>query len=76
MSEIIKSKDSDDHSKECVQNKYGNTWDLIGIEVRYAFSSSTPTMIKCAEGIDHYGNRIKKIDKSNTTSVFPSCSVD
>ena len=40
------------------------------------FSSSTPSMIKCATGINIYGDRIKKIDKSNTKAFFPLCGAD
>ena len=27
-SEVIKSKDNDDHCEECMQHKHGETWDL------------------------------------------------
>ena len=40
------------------------------------FSRCTPSMIKCAAGINHYGNRIIKIDKSTKTAVFFVCGED
>ena len=39
------------------------------------FSSSIPIMIKYVAGINHYENRIKKIDEINATAVCPACSV-
>ena len=46
------------------------------MEARDEFSGSTPSMIKCAEGINDYGNRIRKIDKINMTEVCPVCGED
>ena len=40
------------------------------------FSSSVLSMIKCVACINHYGDIIKKIDKSNATVVCPAFRVN
>ena len=44
--------------------------------VMHAFSSITPSMTKCASGMTYFGERIKKIDKSNKTLACHMCDVD
>ena len=48
-------------------------WDLIGTEGRQAFVSFTLIMIKCVVGINHNGEIIKCMCKSNTTSACLLC---
>ena len=59
-----------------MKHKYDEKCVLIDIEARDVFSSGVPSMIKCAVGINHCGNRINKIDKSNTRTVLPECGSD
>ena len=37
--EVIKTQDSDNHSKECIYHKHGEQWELINIDLRF-FSQS------------------------------------
>ena len=55
VAEVIRTKDSDAHSAECVQHKHIEKWELIGIEARHIFERCTLSMIKCIAGINHYG---------------------
>ena len=73
VSEIIKGKDSDSNCEEYMKHKYGEQWNIIDTDARNVFASCTPSMIKCTAGINQYGERIKKIDKSNKTAVCPIC---
>ena len=57
-----------------MQHKNSEKWELIDMEARDAFSRSTPSMIKCAAGMNHYGNRIRIID--NMAVVCPVCGAD
>ena len=72
VSKVIKRKDSDINCEEHVKHRYGEQCDVIDIHARNIFASCTPSMIKCKEGINCYGERINRIDKSNTISVCPS----
>ena len=54
VTKLIKIKDSDDHFEENMQHKYGEKWDLIQIEARHLFSSSTTSMIMCVAGTHYY----------------------
>ena len=47
--------------------------ELIDAEARNFLTSCTESMIKCAAGINHCGNKIRMIHKSNTTEVYPVC---
>ena len=74
FSEVMKGKDSDAKCEEYVQHKHGEQWDLIDVDARKVFANFTPSMIKDVTGINHYGERIKCIDKSNKTAACSSCS--
>ena len=74
--EVIKIKHRTDHCEEYLQHRCGEKWDLIETEARDSFSSSSTRMIKCAVGINHYRERINKIDKKSTTSAFHVCGTD
>ena len=69
VTKVIKIEDSADHCEECMKHNYGEKLDSIGMYARYVFYSITPSMIKCAAGMNHYGERIKKIDKNNETTA-------
>ena len=73
VSEVIKVKDSDINCEEHMKHKYGEQWVTIETDARNVFTSCTLSMIKHIEGINDYGEIIKRIDKSNTTAVFSSC---
>ena len=53
-----------------MQNKHVEKWELISMEARDVFSRSTPGVIKCTVGINHYRNRTRKIDKINKKVLF------
>ena len=56
-----------------MQHKCGEKWELIDIEARNVFTRCTPSMIKCVAGINHYGKRIRTIDKENVTAEYTVC---
>jgi len=74
ISEVIKKIDSMKNLEEYLQNKYGEKWLIIDIEAREGFSNSTTSKIKCAAGLNMYGERIKLIDKKNRHAVCPTCN--
>ena len=71
--EVIKRKDSDIHCEECMKHKSGEQLCVMHIDARKVFASCKPSMIKCIAGINHYWERIKRMDNSNTTTACPSC---
>ena len=56
-----------------MKHNHGEKWELIDIEARNVFKCCTPRMIKYITGVNTDGDRIRKIDKCNTTAVFLSC---
>ena len=63
--------DSMTNLEEYVQNKYGEKWTCIDLNFRNMFSQSSASKIKCAAGLNMYGERIKLIDKRNWYVDFP-----
>ena len=48
--------------------------ELIDAEARNVFSCCAPSTIKCIAETNRYGNRIRMINKSDTTIVCPVCN--
>ena len=71
--EVIKGKDSDNNCEEHIKHKHGEQCDIIDVDARNVFTCCTPSLIKCISGIKIYGERIKRIDKSNKTAEYPVC---
>ena len=59
ISEVIRNIDSRKNSIEHVQHKYDQHWEEICIYARDSFSTYTASKIKCAAGINTYGERTK-----------------
>ena len=59
-----------------MEHKYDQKLNLIEIWTKNEISRSAPSMIKCAAGINHYGNRIKNIYKISTTEGCSMCDAD
>ena len=55
--------------EEHEQHDLDEKWELIDIDVINVLTSFAPSMIKYISGINHYGNMIRMVNKSNTTSV-------
>ena len=55
-----------------MQHKCGEKKELIGMEARDAFSSSTSIMKKYTARLNYYGNRIKEIYKCSILSCMLS----
>ena len=71
FSEVIKVKYSDSDCEEHMPCKHWEQWGLIDADATNVLTSCTPRMIKCIAGTNHCGERIKTIDKRNTTASFP-----
>ena len=76
VSEVVKTIDSDMKLKEYLQDKYGDKWTHIDIEARTGFVNSTVNKIKCAAGLNMYGERVKLIDKTNAHVCCLLCKAD
>ena len=56
-----------------MQHENGEQLDLLDRHAKNFFIRCTPSMMKCVVGINHYGERIKCIDKINETAACPLC---
>ena len=73
FSEVKIERDSNNNCEEHLKHKHGEQWELIGIEARHIFKCCMPSM-KCVVGVKMHGDRVRKVDKSNTTAVCPVCA--
>ena len=75
--EIIRIIDAKKVENEYIKKKYGYKNDFIDIEARNAFrvGKVTTSMIKCAHGYNHYGQRDAMINENMVEATCPRCEM-
>ena len=73
--EILRIIDAKKMENEHAKQKYGHKNDFIDIEARNTFrvGKITTSMIKCAHGHNHYGQRDAMINLKKKEATCPRC---
>jgi len=73
---VLRIVDAMEEEKSHAKKKYGYKADFIDLEARNAFSTNkvTTSMIKCANGFNHYGLRHAMINKEMIEANCPCCN--
>ena len=76
VNEVIRTIDTMQEEMQYVKEKFPNTYKLINIETRVNILGLIKTLaaMKCYYGINYYGLRDNKINKSHTNVDCPRCS--
>ena len=65
VKEIIRKVDAIENETKYIKDKIGRNYEYVDVEARNAFPVNlvTPSLIKCASGYNHYGQRDAAINK-------------
>ena len=76
MKEIIRKVDAIENEAKYIKDKIGRNHEYVDVEARNAFLVNlvTPSLIKCASGYNHYGQRDVVINKQLCNAECPRCS--
>ena len=72
VAEVMKLHDSLDHIIEYIQHKFVNYLEYVYVDVRNLFYHCAPNFLKLIAGINHFGYRIKNMDKHDNKAYFQS----
>lgn len=72
----IRIADAEEEERKHVLRKYGHKEEFIDLDARNAFSvkKATASVIKCANGFNHYGVRHAKINNDMIEAKCPLCN--